>query len=93
MLISITKMHETDESINIYWKCNVTMMGLVLCSKTKDCRTFCVCFCNIVIYGQFGNEVETSVNLASAALMHTGPAKVRCSTVCFCLEISWFSVC
>lgn len=34
-----------------------------------------------------GNEVETLVNLASATLMHTDPAKGCCYTDCFYREV------
>ena len=67
--------------------------GLVLCPKMKDCWTFCIHFCNIVMYDQFGDEVESLVYLAFAALMHTDPAKGCCHTDCFYLGSSWFSVC
>lgn len=59
------------------------MMVVLLCSKMKACRTFWVYFCNVVIYDKFANEVVTLVNLASAVLMHTDPAKDAAVQIAF----------
>lgn len=67
------------------------LIFIVLCDNDEgfyyalmmDCRTFWIHFCNIVMYDQFTDEVENLVNLASAALVHTYPAKGRCHMDCF----------